>query len=323
MGRAGAILGSVAVAAALAAATAKADGLPVLGVNVGSVGVAARAGDLRYVTLDAGRGTIVAAVRQRGGQVERSRLLHGRFTVPAVAYDGSASGLSADGRTLVLIRPRVSFPQAQTVLAVVDTGHMQVKRIVTLNGDFSFDAVSPSGASLYLIQYVEPRDPTRYAVRAYDLRAGRLLSRPVVDPREPNERMRGQPVTRATSADGRWAYTLYDGAGKYPFLHALDTRGRTARCIDLSALASRARNLYTLRLAVSRDGNAVSVNNSVEAIATINTRSFRVSLPDAAGADGHGFGGVVWGLAAVGGVAALAAAAVLTLGRRRRKLAVT
>ncbi len=322
MGRAGVTLGSVAVAAALAVAAAKADGLPVLGINVGPIGIAAREGDVRYVTLDAGRGTIVAAIKQRGGQVARSRLLHGRFTVPAVAYDGSASGLSADGRTLVLIRPRVRFPQAQTVLAVLDTGHMQVKKVVSLNGDFSFDAVSPNGESLYLIQYVEPRDPARYAVRAYDLRAGRLLSRPVVDPREPNERMRGRPVTRATSADGRWAYTLYDGVGKYPFLHALDTSGRTARCIDLSALASKGRNLYTLRLAVSRDGNAVSVDDPAEAIATIDTRTFRVSLPAAAGGDGHGFGGLAWALTA-GGVAALAAAAAVTLGRRRRKLAVT
>jgi hypothetical protein len=49
--------------------------------------------------------------------------------------------------------------------------------------------------------------------------------------------MRGMPITRATTADGRWEYTLYDGAGSYPFVHALDTEGRTAVCIDLHDLS--------------------------------------------------------------------------------------
>jgi hypothetical protein len=38
--------------------------------------------------------------------------------------------------------------------------------------------------------------------------SARLSSIPV------NEVMRGSPITRTTSADGRWAYTLYDGAGR-------------------------------------------------------------------------------------------------------------
>ena len=54
--------------------------------------------------------------------------------------------------------------------------------------------------------------------------------------------MRGQPLTRATSPDGRWAYTLYDGAGKEPFIHALDTSTRSARCIDLDAASTWTRS---------------------------------------------------------------------------------
>ena len=64
---------------------------------------------------------------------------------------------------------------------------------------------------MYLIQY-SPRDFSNYAVRAYDLGARRLLPEPVVDPREADEPMTGAPVTRVASADGRWAYTLYDSA---------------------------------------------------------------------------------------------------------------
>ena len=67
--------------------------------------------------------------------------------------------------------------------------------------------------------------PRSHALRGARVRLGRsrLLPAPVVDPREPDERMRGMPITRATTADGRWEYTLYDGTGSYPFVHALDT----------------------------------------------------------------------------------------------------
>jgi hypothetical protein len=45
----------------------------------------------RYVTVPAGRNTLVAMI-PTSGRVVRSRLLRGNFTVPAVAYDGSAGG---------------------------------------------------------------------------------------------------------------------------------------------------------------------------------------------------------------------------------------
>jgi hypothetical protein len=82
----------------------------VLGVDVGSEGVAPRTSPIRYVTLHAGRGTVVA--RTGGGRVLGFTRLAGNFTIPAVAYDGSARGLSADAGTLVLIQPQVKFPRA-------------------------------------------------------------------------------------------------------------------------------------------------------------------------------------------------------------------
>src|SRR5260221_5053480 len=94
------VLAIAVVVAAGVAGGARADGLPVLGVDVGGTGVASAAGDARYVTLPAGRGTVVARVSPVGGRVLGSSPLAGEFTIPAVAYDGSASGLSADGRIL-------------------------------------------------------------------------------------------------------------------------------------------------------------------------------------------------------------------------------
>jgi hypothetical protein len=130
---------------------------------------------------------------------------------------------------------------------LLDARTLQVRRTITLHGDFSFDAISPHGKTMFLINYTSPNDPTRYSVRAYDLRAGTLVPGAIQDPAERSDKMRGSPITRLESADGRWAYTLYDGAGGTPFVHALDTADLHARCIDLPMLAGR-RDLWTLRL---------------------------------------------------------------------------
>jgi hypothetical protein len=263
------------LAASVVAAGARADGLPVLGIDVGGIGVTAPAGDARYVTLPAGPNTVLARVNPAGGRVLASRLLPGVFTIPAVAYDGSASGLSGNGRTLVLIQPRLSFPRAHTGLMVLDTQQLRPRRVIRLRGDFSFDAVSPRGSLIYLIQYLSPTDPSRYLVRAYDLRAGHLLAKPITDPREPGEKMRGAPLARETSADGRWAYTLYDGAGAAPFVHVLDTTERTARCIDLDMLAGT--DLSRLRLRLNRAASTLTVSNNRQPVAIINTHTFQAS----------------------------------------------
>src|SRR3954466_3787102 len=242
------LAGAIFVGSSLGATAARADGLPVLGVDVGATGVATRSGQARYVTISARADTVVARVNAQGGRIGASLLLPGTLTIPAVAYDGSASGLSGDGRTLVLIEPRRSFPRARTRFELVAARTLAGRELVTLRGDFSFDAVSRDGSLVYLIQYLSPTDPTRYLVRAYDVRTGRLLTAPVVDPREPGEKMRGIPRSRVAGVGGRWAYTLYEVAGGTPFVHALDTSGRVARCIDLDALAGDDASLLRLRL---------------------------------------------------------------------------
>jgi hypothetical protein len=269
--------GFALVVLAAVPAAVMADGLPVLGVDVGSEGVAARTSPIRYVALRAGRETIVARTAVEGGRVLGFTRLRGNFTIPAVAYDGSASGLSADGSTLVLIQPRLTFPRARTALAFLDAKRLRLRKLVTLHGDFSFDAISPQGRTLFLIQYVSARDPTRYKVRAYDLRSERLVAHPIVDPHE-QDAMRGSPITRATSADGRWAYTLYDGAGGTPFIHALDTSKRQARCIDLPMLAGR-RDLWRLRITLASEQARLTVGTARQRLAFVDTRDFRASAP--------------------------------------------
>jgi hypothetical protein len=95
--------------------------------------------------------------------------------------------------------------------------------------------------------------------------------------------MSGFPVTRVSSADGRWAYTLYDGAGKHPFIHALDTRERKAVCIDLDGPAFAAGGTaYDLRLAFGSAGARLDVRREGSIVATVQTATFRVRTGAAA-----------------------------------------
>lgn len=315
---------ALAAATALFPAGASADGLPVVGVDAGPTGVETPAGDARYVALAAKGDTLVLRVEQGSGRILASRFLPGRFTIPVVAYDGSAAGLSADGKTLVLLRPRARFPRAETTFAVLDAERLRLRETITLRGDFSFDALSPRGSWLYLVEYVSARDPSRYLVRLYDLRSGQLAPQPIIDPREVADVMRGSPITRAASPDGRWAYTLYDGAGGHPFVHALDTSRRAALCIDLHGLEGYP-NLFDLRLDVGPAGETITVVDGPERLAVIDSKTFAVREPvePATGAAFAGRGGFPWGLVAALAGAALALAAAVPLATRslRRRAA--
>ncbi len=260
------------IAALLALALAplaRADGLPMTDAGPPAVVGGDDVGG-RLVALPTKGGTVVARI---GETVYMSRLLDGRYTVPVVALDQTASGLSTDGSTLVLINPRRGFPRARTSFVVLNTKNLRVQSRIVLQGDFSFDALSPDGTRLFVIHYLSRRDPTRYEVRALDVPSGKLLPTPIVDKSEPDERMAGFPITRQTTADGRWAYTLYDGAGKEPFVHALDTVNGVAHCIDLELLAGR-QDLYDLRLGLGPGDSGLAVLDGAEKLTVIDTSDF-------------------------------------------------
>jgi hypothetical protein len=318
-----AAVGTLALLASTAlAGSAHGDGLPVPFEGTQS-GVVAPGAESRYTTVSAGRsGTMVLRTSVGGGEVERSRVIRGVFTVPAVAYDGSASGLSADGATLVLIRPRRGFPRQRTTFAVVAAPRLRVEKRISLNGDFSFDALSPDGRTMYLIEYVDRRDPTAYQVRAYDLERERLHPDPIVDPHAAPVTMGGTPQTRAVSPDGRWAYTLYDSLdpGRPAFIHALDTETGEAACIILEDGLLNRNLLGQMELEPSADGATIAIVHRGDPVALVDTETWGVSEPaaeadDAAGG-GEEPGWMPWiPLALVG----LAAAALIAVVRRRRR----
>jgi hypothetical protein len=219
------------VAAALALAPTAAAAGPYLGTLDGGAGVSAASGDVSYVTHVAGSTTTLAA-RGADGQLLRSRSLPGSWGIPRVTVNGVVGGLSADGRLLILAdasRPS-GTPRAESRFQVVTAKTLEGQRTIRLRGDFGFDALSPDARTLYLIEHV---DGTSYRVRAYDLRAGRLLQHVIADKRQRGWVMSGLPVARATSDNGNWVYTLYYQPENYPFVHALDAAHRTAVCIGL------------------------------------------------------------------------------------------
>jgi hypothetical protein len=243
----------------LAPASARASGGPVAPV-VGGSGVSTWTGRVNFVAVSAGRDTVIERVVRNGGVVERSRVIEGHYGIPGAAYDGSTTGLSADGRTLVLAE--FTRSTTRTRLLVLDTRTLRTRKRISLPEFLSVDAISPNGRTLYVVRY--PKTLATYDVMALDLRTGRLRGAPIMDPREPDEKMSGIPLTRTMSPDMRWMYTLYSGDEN--FVHALDTQEGTARCIDLPE-----GDLSAERLAL--DGPTLQVGD----VATVDLRTFKLA----------------------------------------------
>jgi MYXO-CTERM domain-containing protein len=300
-------------------APVRADGGPATSVQLGA-GVSSPDGRLGYVAVPAGPNTVVEQIRRLHGAVRRARMLPGWLGTVAIGTDRSATGLSGDGRTLVLqLIPR-RYPQRDTRLVVLDAHRLKPRGETRLRGQFVLDAVSPHGRWLYLLHSLSARNALRYEVRAYDLARHRLLAGPIVDQREPDEKMLGVGVTRVSSAGGRWAYTFYDDPGGKPFVHALDTQGRRAFCVDLPTLKGASQ--VGLRLRLARDERELRVETAAGTQALVDTRTFAVRRPapddPRAPADAQitsGGDGVPWIGAAVLAAALLGLAA---LWRRRR-----
>lgn len=267
----------ITLAAAIATVGAQANGSPYSpGLVQGGNGVLAPNQDVRYVTLATGTVTSVAAIRVRGGRVLRTWTLRGFYGIPIVAYDGTTGGLSGDSRSLVVSSyGPLPGTAGSTTFMVLGTKTLRPRSRVELTGSWSYDASSPDGKTVYLVEHLSAGRNPRYRVRVFDLERGKLLPEAIVDRLEKESVMGGEPVTRASSSDGRWAYTLYARRSGEPFVHALDTARREAFCIDLPLdLAYDDQRLLRLRLREPREALAVRRRNGT--LATIDTRSWDV-----------------------------------------------
>jgi hypothetical protein len=302
------------VVVSLAAAPAALAGGPSPGVAHGGGGVVGPGGGLRYTTVGTAGRTTVVAIRARSGLVVRSTTIDGDFGIPAVDFNGGKGGLSADGSTLVLGDSAVrngSYLKKRSSFAVLATSPLSLQARITLKGDFSFDALSPDGSKLYLIQHKGGPNLNRYVVRAYDLGSQRLLPGLIADRTQRGWVMQGSPVTRATSAGGRWVYTLYMNPGGFPFVHALDTVRGEAHCIGIP-WHGKQDALWKMRLHLTGGGQTLRLDRrSGATYVAVTTGTWRVFHP------GTGGGFPWWMVGVAGGATLMAAAAALLLLRRR------
>ncbi len=273
-----------------------------LGITAASRGVELPGSPYRYTTLNPGLDvrmpTIVLRIDRENGRVDRWWRLRGRYFLPATAYDFGGSGLSRDGRTLVLQRFTMAYPPRRSRFAVLDTAvhlshplrpgqerpHHAVRRI-EIPGFYSLHAISPDGTTAYLNRYLpQRRTIAKFELRALDLESGRLLPGAV----EPAEEVHGTPITQAVSPDRRWAYTLYDGNiygkdDKSPFLLALDTTDGRVRKVELPQLREP-RTLFLTRMRFAAGGSKLVVFRRSPAqrpptppLLTIDTETLEVS----------------------------------------------
>jgi hypothetical protein len=203
--------------------------------------------NVRYVASKDGANTMILAKSMKDNSVLGTLRLSGKWGIPRI--DKGAS-LSFDGKTLVLAPTTLSV--ASSSFKVVDTATLRVTKTVTLRGNYAFDALSPKAGLLYLVKY-SGQDTSHYVVKAVNLRTNKLLPGRIADKTQLSWIMEGLPVTRISSADGRWVYTLYANPGGYAFVHALDTVGRSAHCVGIPWKGSTDRH-WAMRLSLRSDG---------------------------------------------------------------------
>ncbi len=243
----------------------------------GGNGVLSNDGSMRFVAIGAGQSTIVRASTTDAGTVAMSQTISGAYGVPMITQNGPGGGMFRDGSTFVLqsigLNPTTQF-------ALLRTQDLSTRDQISLKGTFGFDALSPDGSMLYLIQHSSTQDIQHYIVRAYDLKAHKLLPGRIADKSQKSWVMQGWAVSRVTSANGRWVYTLYANPGGYPFIHALDTVKGVAHCVGLPwpATDGNQNQVFNFSLALDLQGKTLTVKRQGGmAYRFVNTTSWKVS----------------------------------------------
>jgi hypothetical protein len=301
----------LAVLAFLAAASAALGAGPSY-VSLGGLGALAPDAKTRYVAVSGTSDTTIERVRVSDGSVLTWTTLDGIWGIPAPTVSPTGGeGVTRDGKKLVVASAGGGWP---TRFAVLDARSMRTVDHFDLDGSFSYDAMSPDGSTLYLVQHVDQEDVARYVVRAYDMNRHRLLPGRIADKTQQNWVMEGSPVARATSGDGRWVYTMYQRPGGYPFVHALDTVAGVAHCTGLPWKGDQAA-LANVRLTVGADGKTLAMRwRDGRPWLTMDTATWQLTHA----APGASFPWR-WVVAVAGAATVLVlAAAVALFGRRRR-----
>ncbi len=165
----------------------------------------------------------------------RSQSIDGAWRLPTIGAEQLPVGVSLDGQTVVLVDagPEASDTGSISRFAVLARTFDREPRIIELRGSFEFDALSPDGSVLYVVEHLPGPPDGHYQVRAVDTSTGTLRDGVIVDKLGTGEAMAGWPIAQLRRPDG-FVFTLYRGAD-HPFIHALSSADGWALCIDLPA----------------------------------------------------------------------------------------
>ena len=190
-----------------------------------------------------------------------STAVDGAWRLPTIGPDPIPAGVSANGQTIVLVEDGAPTTPGTSRFAILAKGPGEPARVVALKGRFDYDALSPDGKTLYVVEHLDADAGGAYQVRAVDVASGRLQDGVVADKRNIDEQMAGYPLAQLRRDDGS-VFTLYRGL-EHPFIHALNTKEGWALCIDLPATrADDAAAANDWGLAQSADGGTVYAANA-------------------------------------------------------------
>jgi hypothetical protein len=159
-----------------------------------------------------------------------SQTIEGAWRLPTVGMDPTPVGVSNDGRTIVLVETNRP-DRGPSRFAIIDRTGVATPQVVELPGSFEYDALSPDGRVLYVVEHLAGPPDGHYQVRSVDAATGTLRAEAVADKNEGDEAMAGWPIAQVQRPDGM-VFTLYHGA-EHPFIHALSSVDAWALCIDL------------------------------------------------------------------------------------------
>jgi hypothetical protein len=203
----------------------------------------------RLVTAKADTtGTIVRDVAAENATSGPVLDIKGRWRLPTIGTDQVPVGVSVDGSTIALVPADAAAgaTPATSRFAIVRhvnggqptrnrTAPLELSKVIELPGSFDFDALSPDGEILYVVEHLAGATGA-YQVRAVDVDTGTLRDAVIADKRNIGEAMAGWPVGQVRRTDGV-VLTLYRGL-EHPFVHALNTIDAWAVCIDLPPTSS-------------------------------------------------------------------------------------
>jgi hypothetical protein len=217
--------------------------------------------------------TLVEAIDPESGDLIWTREVTGDLEVKVASRDAAMVALG-DPRE----GAGYAFGRTSTRLAILEEA-LPGTRTIDLEGNYAPEAFSTDGGSLFVVEYLPPRNPTSYRVRRLDLVTEQVVGVYTVD-QELQESMQGTARVQAASPDGRRLYTLYTlelaGGVRHTFVHVLSLDELWAHCIDLPAAFGGA-DERAVAIALSPDGDRLYVADALTGmVAEANTDTLAV-----------------------------------------------